>query len=102
VFNGARSVFFRRIRLLKHPELVAMYKDREKEGAWTSTSFINEFDNWQKQFPERLWLEDYLRKYYRTYSGESYDNSLAKLNIRFLNTMMTGRRKYFRRQFERD
>ena len=102
VFNGARSVFFRRIRLLKHPELVAMYKDREKEGAWTSTSFINEFDNWQKQFPERLWLEDYLRKYYRAYSGESYDNSLAKLNIRFLNTMMTGRRKYFRRQFERD
>lgn len=102
IFNGAESVIFRRVRLLLHSDLVAMYQDRESAGAWTSTTFISEFDNWQNQFPEELWRLDIERKYVRPYLGTAVDDSIPKSSVRFLTTMMNGRKKYHRRQFERD
>ena len=102
VYNGAESVFFRRIRLLLHSDLVSLYQELESLGAWTSTTFISEFDAWQEQFPEELWRLDIERKYYRPYYGTSVDNSIPKSSSRFLGTMMNGRKKYHRRQFERD
>ena len=102
IFNGAQSVIFRRIRLLMHNDLAAMYQNRESVGAWTSTTFIQEADNLQAEWPEELWRLDIQRKYERPYLGTSIDNSIPKTSDRFLKTMMNGRKKYHRRQFERD
>lgn len=102
IFNGAESVIFRRVRLLMHDKLVAMYQNRESAGAWNPTTTISEFDNWQSQFPEELWRLDIQRKYIRPYLGVSVDNSIPKDSDRFLRTMLNGRKKYQRRQFERD
>lgn len=93
VFNAAESVFFRRIRKLMYSQLAAMYLSRETANAWSATGLINEFDNWQNQFCEELWRLDTERKYYRTYYGGTK---------RFLETMMNGRKRYHRRQWERD
>lgn len=102
---------------------IAKYFEVELENTWynteinpvgkvfDSTSFINEFDIWQEQFPEELWRLDYERKYKRTYVngiGEDWDNALPKSNkseivdTRFLTEMMNGRKKYQRRCFERN
>lgn len=93
IFNAAESVFFCRIRDLMYSKLQAMYLNRESAGAWSSSGLISQFDNWQNQFCEELWKLDIERKYYRTYQGGTR---------RFLETMMNGRKKYHRRQWERD
>lgn len=93
VFNAAESTFFRRIRGLMYNKLAAMYLNRETANAWSATGLITEFDNWQNQFCEELWRLDTERKYYRTYYGGTK---------RFLETMMNGRKRYHRRQWERD
>lgn len=102
---------------------IARYFVDELEDAWhnteinpigkvfNSTSFINEFDSWQNEFPEELWRLDYERKYKRTYvggTGKDWDNALPQSNssdivsTRFLTEMMNGRKKYQRRCFERN
>lgn len=93
IFNAAESTFFRRIRKLMPTKLSAMYLSRETANAWSATGLITEFDNWQNQFCEELWRLDTERKYYRTYYGGTK---------RFLETMMNGRKRYHRRQWERD
>lgn len=93
IYNAADNVFWRRIRKLMHNQLQSMYLNRESEGCWSATSLINQFDAWQEQFPEELWRLDIERKYLRTYFGGTE---------RFLKTMMNGRKRYQRRQFERD
>ena len=93
IFNAAESVFFCRVRDLLHTKLQAMYLSRETAGAWSSTGLINEFDAWQNMFPEELWRLDIDRKYGRTYRGGTK---------RFMETMMNGRKRYHRRQWERD
>ena len=93
IFNAAQSVFWMRIRRLMRSQLQAMYLDRESAGCWSAESLINQWDAWQEEFPEELWRLDIERKYLRTYQAGT---------IRFLNEMMNGRKKYQRRQFERD
>ena len=93
IFNAAENVFFRRIRKLMYSQLQSMYLSRESLNCWSSNSLITEFDNWQNQFPEELWRLDIERKYLRTYQGGTE---------RFLKSMMNGRKRYQRRQFERD
>lgn len=93
IFNAAESVFFCRIRDLMKDELQAMYLNRESQGCWNATGLINEFDERQAHFPEELWRLNYERLYERTYRDG---------NTRFLEQMMNGRKKYQRRQFERD
>ena len=93
IFNAADNVFFRRIRKLMYSQLQAMYLSRESLNCWSANSLITEFDNWQNQFPEELWRLDIERKYLRTYRGGTE---------RFLKSMMNGRKRYQRRQFERD
>lgn len=93
VFNAAESTFFRRIRNLMYPQLQTMYLSRESVGCWSANGLITEFDNWQNQFCAALWKLDTERKYYRTYHGGTK---------RFLETMMNGRKRYHRRQWERD
>ena len=93
IFNAAENVFFRRIRKLMYNQLQLMYLSRESLNCWSASSLISEFDAWQSQFPEELWRLDIERKYIRTYQGGTE---------RFLKSMMNGRKRYQRRQFERD
>lgn len=102
IFNGAESTIFRRMRQLMHNDLMQMYQNRESADAWDSNGLINEFDTWQAQFPEELWRLDIERKYMRPYLGISIDNSIPKIADNFLKEMMNGRKKYHRRQFERE
>lgn len=104
IFNAADSTFWRRIRLLKKKELQDMYKVLETSLCVSAESLISEFDNWQAQFPEELWRLDTERKYYRPFYGT--DGRGAEVHrdpeTGFLLDMMNGRKKYQRRQFERD
>lgn len=103
IFNAADNVFWRRIRLLMDPQLRAMYQTLDSSNCWSPESLINEYDNWQSQFPEELWRLDIERKYYRTYRGEGLNaGATPSPTSRYLQEMMNGRKKYQRRQFERD
>ena len=103
IFNAADNVFWRRIRLLMNSQLRAMYQTLDSSNCWSSTSLINEYDAWQSQFPEELWRLDIERKYYRTYRGEGLNaGETPSPTPRYLQEMMNGRKKYQRRQFERD
>jgi len=95
LFNEATSVFWCRLRDLMPTEIANMYQTvaTNKSSAWDAEHLINEFDNWQAQFPEEIWRLNYEREYTRTYqSGVD----------RFMTQMMQGRKKYHRRQWERD
>ncbi len=92
IYNAAESVFWCRIRKLMQGELAKLYQSVDS-NCWSSSSLITEFDAWQEQFPEELWRLDIERKYYRTYQAGTK---------RFLQEMMNGRKKYQRRQWERD
>ena len=103
IFNAADNVFWRRIRLLMNSQLRSMYQTLDSSNCWSSDSLINEYDNWQAQFPEELWRLDIERKYYRTYRGEGLNaGATPSPTPRYLQEMMNGRKKYQRRQFERD
>ena len=93
IYNAAESTFFRKIRNGMYDELAELYRRLESTNCWSAESLINEFDVAQSQFPEIVWLTDYERKYERTY---------LEGTPRFMNSMMNGRKKYHRRQFERD
>ena len=93
IFNAAESVFFCRIRDLMNSQLRTMYASCESKNCWSAQSLINEFDSKQNEWCEELWRLDYERKYERTYRDG---------NTRFLEQMMNGKKKYQRRQFERD
>lgn len=93
IFNAADSVFFCRIRDLMKSQLRTLYTSCESKNCWSATSLINQFDAMQNEWPEELWRVDYVRKYERPYRAG---------NTRFLEQMMNGKKKYQRRQFERD
>lgn len=99
VFRESDSTFFCRVRDLFQPELKSMYNTLESQGAWSADGLINQFDTWQAEFPEELWRVDIERKYIRTYNS-SFIN--GKGNSQFLVDMAKGRKKYQRRQFERN
>lgn len=92
-FNAAESVPYRRIRGLFSNELRTLYNNLEDTQCWSSAHLIDEFDTWQGEFPEIIWLTDAERKYYRTYRNGVPDH---------LNLRMQGRKKYHRRQWDRD
>lgn len=92
-FNAGNSVFYRRLRKLFPDELRNAYNQAEISQCFSANNLINEFDAWQAEFPEAIWIEDYERKYARTYRNGTPDH---------LNKRYTGRKKYHRRQWERD
>jgi len=103
IFNAAENTFWRRIRDLMQSQLSVMYQTLDSSNCWSSDSLIEQFDNWQGQFPEELWRLDIERKYYRTYRGEGLNaGNTPSPTPRYLQEMMNGRKKYQRRQFERD
>ena len=105
VFREHDSTFFCR--------LVANYNNAEDDDkfsevydkvkvqhseAWKSSSLISQFDNWQAQFPERFWKIDSRKKYINSYNKVDGDI----VTTQFLTEMACGRKKYQRRQFERN
>ena len=109
-FRGASSTFFQRLVKYFGDEINTSYSTFESKNlsVFDSTHLINEFDTWQSQFPEELWRLDYERKYKRPYvngGGSAWDNAIAwdsGPDLRFLRDMMNGKKKYQRRQFERN
>lgn len=99
VWNAPQHVFFLRLRELFDEELCELYTELESLGAWSATGLINQFNNWQAQFPEELWRVDIERKYIRTYTG-SFINGEAKPE--FLKERANGRKKTQRAQFEKN
>ena len=69
---------------------------------FSATHLINQFDAYQECYPEEIWRLDIQRKYIRTFTGESIDNSKPKHDVQYLRDMMQGRKKYQRRQWVRD
>ncbi len=99
VFRESDSTLFCRIRDNFREEMMELYKTLESKNAWHGESLISEFDVWQDQFPEELWRVDIERKYTRTYNS-SFINGAG--DPQFLNNMAHGKKKYQRRQYERD
>ena len=103
IYRAAESNFFCRIRDLFADQLKGMFQSRESLRAWSSNDLIKQWDDAQSQFPEELWRLDVERKYIRTYRGVSIDNSIAGAqDPTFLEPMLNGRKKYQRRQIERN
>jgi len=104
LYNAGRSVFWRRIRGLMGTQLANMYSSTVSVQAWNAQNLIDEFDTWQNQFPEELWRLDIERKYIRPYRDGSYNPTTQEYvkNVTFLRDMANGRKRYQRRQFERD
>ena len=102
VFNGATSVFWCRLRDLLPDEIKTMFNTTVAADCFSATSLINQFDTFQECFPEEIWRLDIQRKYIRTFTGESIDNSKPKHDVQYLRDMMQGRKKYQRRQWMRD
>lgn len=101
VFNGATSVFWCRLRDLLPNEITSTFTSAASE-CFSATNLINQFDQYQECYPEEIWRLDIQRKYIRTFTGESVDNSKPKHDVQYLRDMMQGRKKYQRRQWMRD
>ena len=99
VFRESDSTFFCRIRDLFEDELKTLYNTLENQNAWHGEGLINQFDEWQSEFPEELWRLDIERKYIRTYNSSHIN---GKGDDQFLRNMAHGKKKYQRRQYERN
>jgi len=66
VFNAAASVWLHFINeLLEARTAVYLELDKSEIGAWDAEPYLNKFEEWQSSLPERVWIEDYYRKYLR-------------------------------------
>lgn len=101
VFNGATSVFWCRLRDLLPGEITNTFQNVTAE-CFSAEDLIKQFDEYQECYPEEIWRLDIQRKYIRTFTGESVDNSKPKKDPNYLRDMMQGRKKYQRRQWVRD
>ena len=108
-FRGASSTFFQRLVKYFSAEIRRSYSTYESKNSqvFDSEHLIKEFDDWQSQFPEELWRLDYERKYKRPYvngSGAAWDYAIpwSSVETDYLVNMMNGKKKYQRRQFERN
>jgi len=93
VYNEATNVLWRRVREECASELKRVYTPL-RSACFNAENLIKEFDIWQEQFPENLWRMDFERKYQRPY--------LEANEVRYLRDMANGRKKYQRREFERN
>ena len=98
VFNAHQSVWLNFIHgLLEAREwmykaLEAVEIDGKTYNAWDPKSYLTLFEEWQSVIPERVWIQDYYRKYIRPY--EVYNDDM------FLPMMEGGQKKHQRSQYE--
>lgn len=101
VFNGAGSVFWKRLRDEFTSEIRNIFTSVNNE-CFSADNLITQFDRYQNCYPESIWRLDVERKYIRPFKGTAEDNSIPRTNTRFLKSMMQGRKKYHRRQWTRN
>ena len=111
IFNGGSSIFWNRLRVLFSGEITNLFNSIDSH-CFESTNLIEQFDDFQNCYPEEIWRKDIERKYIRTFTGESIDNSINiktvdNVEIKqkdsfYLQAMMQGRKKYQRRQWVND
>ena len=108
VFNGAGSIFWRRLRDLCTNEIGNIFNS-VSEQFFSAENLIKQFDDFQECYPEALWQVDIQRKYIRPFTndkGKTLPNGstefLTRQSKRFLESMMQGRKKYQRRQWIKD
>lgn len=69
-----------------------MYQTLSARGAWSSTTYLNLFEEWQNAIPEVCWIEDFNRKYFRPNNVYGDDSYLVRL--------ANGKKTHQRKQFE--
>ena len=96
VFNAHESVWLNFIGGLQGPcehlyqkleEQTIRYRDRDI-SIWSKNDYLWLFKDWQSRIPERCWIEDYYRKYFRPY--ELYNDTM------FISMMEGGKKTYQR------
>lgn len=92
VFNAADSKLWCKLRDLFPDELAAMFRNRENDLAWSANRILKKFEDYQDVKPERLWVMDMRRKYFRTYEDNGTTSYLP---------MMHGNKRHQRRQFQK-
>lgn len=92
VFNAHDSKLWCKIRDLFADDLAKMFLNRESALAWSSTRILKKFEDYQDVKPEKLWIMDMRRKYFRTYEDNGTTSYLP---------MMHGNKRHQRRQFQR-
>ena len=91
VFNASSSVWLHFVDALLAAR-TTMFVELDKTSAWDSAPYLAKFDEWQSSLPERVWIEDYYRKYLRP--KEVYGAT------KFLPMLEGGKKTHQRRQFE--
>lgn len=94
VFNAADSKLWCKLRDLFPDEMAAMFRNRENALAWSATRILKKFEEYQDVKPEKLWIMDMRRKYFRTYEDPT-------INTTSYLPMMHGNKRHQRRQFQR-
>lgn len=92
VFNAADSKLWCKIRDLFADDLQQMFVNRENALAWSANRILKKFEDYQDVKPEKLWIMDMRRKYFRTYEDNGTTSYLP---------MMHGNKRHQRRQFQR-
>lgn len=102
VYNAADSYIWKLIKNFYRVDLATMYRTLENNGAWSATRFLNKIENYQNVKPERLWIYDMQRKYFRPYEeGGITEETDSKPSTTAYLEMMHGSKKHQRRQFEK-
>ena len=92
VFNASDSKLWCKIRDLFADDLASMFRNRENALAWSANRILKKFEDYQDAKPERLWVMDMRRKYFRTYEENGTTSYLP---------MMHGNKRHQRRQFQK-
>ena len=100
VFNAHRSVWLNfihglykaRQHMYQKLEEVTVEVDGRLLHVWNKDDYLWFFKKWQSKIPERCWIEDYYRKYFRPY--ELYNDTM------FIEMMEGGQKSHQRKQFE--
>ena len=92
VFNASDSKVFCFIRDYMQEDLAALFIKLESQGTWSAGRVLTKFEKEQASKPERLWITDMRRKYFRPYEDNGTPSYLE---------MMHGDKKHQRRQFQK-
>ncbi len=90
VFNAHDSRLWQLIRENCYDQLAEMYRNLEQQNAFTAEVIRRMCEDYQDVKPERLWMADMRRKYFRPYEEDGTTTYLP---------MMHGNKRHQRRQF---
>lgn len=92
VFNASDSKIWCYVRDYLQDDLAALFVKLESQLAWSANRILTKFETEQAMKPERLWMIDMRRKYFRPYEDNGTTSYLE---------MMHGDKKHQRKQFQK-